>query len=407
MSVSRRDVVAGLACGPAAGAGLLQRLPGPPLLSAGLIVRDGRGRILRREMDGVVFGSGAAFGDGAPFRVASVSKMIATWAFLRLWKRHGLDVDGDTARWLGTSLRHPAHPDIAITPRMLMSHTSGLRNGADYPVRFGRTVAGRLDAAKIEADYGGWFAPPTERPGAYFAYCDLNTGVIAQLMERVSGVRFDLFMREKVFAPLSLDIGYNWSGVSQKKRDAAAPAARLFDGVWTVQVDGDVPRAPEIAVNRAEDAKDRSVDAYVLGENGMVFAPHGGLRLSLADMDRLARFFARGGGARGVLKEMATPAWTFDGANGATESGFWNRSGLGMQRFGTGPRDRYFGAQSDDWRGHFGDAYGWMTGLFWNVRDGRTLVYALNGMQEFDRPRAAATALTISEQAVIDLGLAA
>lgn len=38
-------------------------------------------------------------------------------------------------------------------------------------------------------------------------------------------------------------------------------------------------------------------------------------------------------------------------------------------------------------RGHFGDAYGWITGLVWDRRHGRTLVYALNGMPEKDARR--------------------
>jgi CubicO group peptidase (beta-lactamase class C family) len=41
-------------------------------------------------------------------------------------------------------------------------------------------------------------------------------------MERRSGERFDRLMRRLVFDPLGLDCGYNWSGVSQDKRDRAS-----------------------------------------------------------------------------------------------------------------------------------------------------------------------------------------
>ncbi len=84
--------------------------------------------------------------------------------------------------------------------------------------------------------------------------------------------------------------------------------------------------------------------------------------------------------------------------------------GLGMQvlqgRPGPGG-DAFFGPGSEDWRGHLGDAYGLLTGLFWNLKDGRTLVWALNGMREKGRPIGRRSALTPQEESVIDIGLAA
>jgi hypothetical protein len=46
-----------------------------------------------------------------------------------------------------------------------------------------------------------------------------------------------------------------------------------------------------------------------------------------------------------------------------------------------------------------------MTGLFWNVKTGQTLVYALNGMRETGRPAGRRSALTASEEKLIDLAL--
>lgn len=400
---SRRALLAGLASlaiDAQARTRLLGEMPRPSMLSAGVIARDRRGRIVRREADGVVFGSSARFSLEAPFRVASVSKLVTTYAFMRLVRAGRIGLDDDVADVLGDGLRHPLWPDVAVTPRLLLSHQSGLRNGDDYPVRFGDSLVERLAAARGEPRYGGWYAPPNEVPGRYFAYADVNTTVIATIMEKIIGRRFDLHMRETLFAPHGLDIGYNWSGVSQKKRARAAPAARNFDGVWTVQVDGALPAAPDPLLNRAPDSAGRQLDDYVPGENGFAFAPHGGLRLSVSDMDKLLRILRRD------CEDMAVPQWTSDGTNGATENGFYTAYGLCMQRPGFGALDRFFGADSQDWRGHCGDAYGWMTGFFWNARDGRSIVYAINGMQEFDRPRAAQSALTPHEQMVIDRALA-
>jgi CubicO group peptidase (beta-lactamase class C family) len=403
VKVSRRALFAGLAAlatAAQARSRLLGDMPSPAMLSAGVIARDRRGRIVLREADGVVFGSGARFTLESPFRVASVSKMVTTYAFMRLVRAGRIGLDDDVAGVFGDGLRHPLWPDVAVTPRLLLSHQSGLRNGDDYPVRFGDSLVERLSAARGEPRYGGWYAPPSETPGHFFAYADVNTTVIAAILEKITGQRFDLHMRETLFAPNKLDIGYNWSGISQQKRDRVAPAARNFDGVWTVQVDGALPPAPQPLLNRATHAASRPLEEYEPGENGFVFAPHGGLRLGVSDMDTLAQILRRDS------EDMAVPQWTDDGTNGVTENGFYSAYGLCMQRPGFGARDRFFGDDSRDWRGHCGDAYGWMTGLFWNVRDGRSVVYALNGMQEFDRPRAARSALTPHEQMLIDRALA-
>ena len=392
---------------------LLQSTPG--MLSAGFIAR--RADRVRRRAEGqaLTHGRWRSFELGQPFRVASVSKMVTATGFMSLVSQGRIDLDADVSRYLGETLRHPAFPETAITSRMLLSHTSGLRNGADFPVPFNRPLLTRLRAAAGEETFGGWLAPAGEPPGSWFSYSDTNFAVLAQIIERVTDVRFDRFMRETLFAPLELDIGYNWSGVSQAKRNRAAAACRWEDAAWTAQVDGAPLRAPEIALYRGEN-NDAAMEAdYSVGLNGFAFAPHGGLRLSVADMDRLARFYLAGAplAGEGSLAMMSTSQWRFDPAapNGNTERGWYQSFGLGVQIAlgreapGASPGDNFFGATTPDWRGHLGDAYGLMTGLFWNADDSTTLVWAINGMPETDRPPGARSALSGPEESIIDAGL--
>jgi hypothetical protein len=121
--------------------------------------------------------------------------------------------------------------------------------------------------------------------------------------------------------------------------------------------------------------------------------------------------------SRASLDLMGTAVWRYDAAHpngetgeGGAGEGVFQGYGLGMEvpqgRPGPGG-DSFFGPDSADWRGHLGDAYGWMTGLFWNVKDGCTLVWALNGLREIGRSPGRRSALTPQEEAVIDVGLAA
>jgi CubicO group peptidase (beta-lactamase class C family) len=400
---TRREVLKGLTSAALARpcAGLEADLG---MLSAGYIVR-------RRGLVHSSFGGSALhpngrlqpFGEQCPFRVASVSKMITTLGFMTLVRRGAIDLDADVSNHLGVTLRHPAYPALTITPRMLLSHTSGLRNGADFPVPFNHSLLQRLSRATAEPEFGGWFAPSGETPGSWFAYSDTNFAVVGEIIERLTGVRFDLFMHQTIFAPSRLDIGYNWSGVPQTRRSLAAAGCHWQDGRWQPNVDANPPRAPDVALYREDGDVTSTVADYRVGENGFAFAPHGGLRLSLSDMDRLARQFLF---ARDTL-DQATPVWTFtpDAPNGATYRGFYQAYGLGMQIPLGRATDSFFGPDSSDWRGHCGDAYGWMTGLWWNARMQTTLVYAINGMPETDRRESTRTAMTDAEQSLIDRAL--
>ena len=420
-SLDRRTVSAALAAlfttagasTPVALEAILKPPGGLPMASAGLIARRRNGSAAAKLAGGEAFGPTGQrpFGLDMPFRVASVSKMIATSVFVPLAMKTGFDLDADVSGPLGFRLRHPAWPDAAITSRMLLTHTSGLRNGPSYPVPLGHRLSEAFSVDGRHYDAGGWFGPAEHRPGAWFAYADVNFALVAQLMEHLTGERFDLHMRKALFQPLGLDIGYNWSGVSKAKRAKAAAAVRQVEGRWAPQVDASVPAFPLSTLTTSPGA---DLAAYRPGDNGFVFSPQGGLRLSLMDMDRLARLFVRHGEGvvtRAALEAMQTRAWALDRElpNGDL-GGVFQSYGLGCETpVGTlGPNgDAFFGPGTGDWRGHSGDAYGWMTGLYWNRRDGRTLVWAVNGMPEKDRPAARNSALTAPEEALLSLALGA
>ena len=304
---SRRAVTTGLAGAlalPALGvtselATILAPATGPAMASAGVIARSPKGRIALRLAGGVALGQGGLtpFRLDAPFRVASVSKMIAAAGFVPTLLAAGHGLDTDASILLGFRLRHPDHPDTVITIKMLLSHTSSLRNGPSYPVPFGHRLAEAFTPGTRHFDAGAWFGP--HPPGQWFAYADVNFALIAQILENLTGERFDLYMTRKLFRPLGLDIGFNWSGVSQAKRRRAAPGLRSVNGSWVAQVDAAPPPAPQIPVSRVPDATELDLATYRPGDNGFVFSPQGGLRLSLADMDVLARMFAAGGARRG------------------------------------------------------------------------------------------------------------
>jgi CubicO group peptidase (beta-lactamase class C family) len=401
-------------------AALVRSHEGGGLLGVAAVARGADGRLQFEGAAGAAVtglnGWRRPFTCGDPVRVASVSKLVLAAGMMTLVGDGALRLDEDVSGPLGFRLRHPAFPDDAITPSMLASHTAGLQDHASYPLPLGERTEQAFTPGAAAWEGGGWFMPLRDSPGRAFAYANVNFAVLAQVIERTSGERFDRFMSRRLFEPLGLDCGYAWSGVSQPKRDRASAVCRLHDGLWTAAADGALPAAPGVSLPLDPDRPELGVDDYRLGENGWVFSPQGGLRASARDLDTLARMFAAEGrlGATHILSEaavrwMGEPLWTDDGDNGDPNGGMIRAYGLGVQVLTgrTGPDgDALFGPGSENWRGHHGRAYGLLSGLWWNVRDGRTLTYVINGTPgEAAAAPGRRSAWTRWEEAVVDAAL--
>ena len=130
--------------------------------------------------------AGRAVTPDDPVRVASISKLVVAIGVMKLVERGKLDLDGDTSQSLGWSLRNPAFPDRTITLRMLLSHTSSVRDHDDqYAIPLGRTVR------TVMAEPTSWDS--AHGPGeGYFTYSNLNFPIIASIVEKFTVVRFDI-----------------------------------------------------------------------------------------------------------------------------------------------------------------------------------------------------------------------
>ena len=53
---------------------------------------------------------------------------------MQLAEQGKIDLDADISCYLGFTLRNPNYPDTPITSKMLLSHTSSLRDGEVYTI---------------------------------------------------------------------------------------------------------------------------------------------------------------------------------------------------------------------------------------------------------------------------------
>ena len=334
-----------------------------------------------------------------PVRIASISKLVTALGVLRLVDAGRLDLDRDVSLYLGWSLRHPAYPDRTITLRMLLSHQSGLVDGDDlYLIPFGETLQQRL------ADPRVWDA--AHAPGSgWFHYTNLNFPVVATVIERVTGKRFDVAMRDLVLAPLKLDACFNWgAGCSA---GAAARAVVLYRANGAVARDDLRGTFPACPVFTGADGR-CDLWTYALGTNGALYSPQGGLRISMRDLARLGQVLARRG--KGFLSARAyaaltRPVWRFNGGNGVGENGladgFFCSYGLALHTIGSGAagcRDDLFG-DGKQRIGHAGDAYGLKSGLWIDPASGRGLAYFTTAVAD-DAPTGRSAFYAIEESVV-------
>ncbi|MBU1081149.1 MAG: beta-lactamase family protein, partial [Spirochaetes bacterium] len=152
------------------------------------------------------------------FRVASISKPFVGVACMLLVEEGLLDLDADVSAYLGWPLRNPAFPELPITPGMLLSHVSSLRDVERYTLPLARSLREFFEPGGEAWEGGAHFAghagdaghaghagaDPRLAPGRFYEYCNLGFGVMGTVIERLSGRRFDLFMRERVLAPLGV-----------------------------------------------------------------------------------------------------------------------------------------------------------------------------------------------------------
>ncbi|PKL25102.1 MAG: serine hydrolase [Spirochaetae bacterium HGW-Spirochaetae-3] len=335
---------------------------------------------------------------GTRFRVASISKPFVGVACMMLVEEGLLDLDADVSDYLGWRLRNPAFPDAPITPAMLLSHVSSLRDGGNYSLPPGRSLREFFepgsDAWEGGAHFAGTPSDPRLAPGGYYAYCNLGFGVIGTILERVTGRRFDLFMRERVLAPLGVGGSFNVRLLSD---DGLADLAALYRkgrgeddwnyaGPWLAQVD-DLR-----GVRPSSNPSDAAIAAYEPGVNATWFSPQGGLRASAREVARLALMFMGRGEVDGArilsaksVETMREARWTFDRAtmNGDLGRGKSRRSGLALFMT-TDSRDEFGGnylreAGGVAMEGHHADAYGLLGGMLFDVDARKGFVYLIGG----------------------------
>ncbi len=281
------------------------------------------------------------------FRIASISKSFTTTALMQLVDKGKLSLDQDVSELIGFKVRNPKFPDIPITVKMLLSHSSSLCDSLGYF---------QLDVANPEKNPGYARAYHSYAPGTQYDYCNLGFNILGSLVEKLSGVRFDNYVRDNVLMPLGLYGNFNVDSLDASKfvtlynRDSAKN--------FIAQPDAYKSRSKEID------------SGYVMGYSTPLFSPTGGMKISAKDLAKYMTMHMNYGVLDSVRiiseecsRNMQTPVIDVDE---------WNKYGMALKTTTSL-------IPGEIMVGHTGSAYGVYSAMFFEPEKKFGFVMITNG----------------------------
>jgi CubicO group peptidase (beta-lactamase class C family) len=205
--------------------------------------------------------SNTSLTDDCIFRIASISKSFSATSIMQLIEQKKLSLDDDISNLVGFTIRNPAFPSTTITLRMVLSHQSSINDSQGYFTLDAINPVKNADWAKCYNTY---------EPGTGYMYCNLNYNMIGTIIEKISGERFDQYVKHHILDPLKLYGGYCVDSLDSSK----------FVTLYEYNVDSNkyYSSPAAYAPRREEIAK------YVMGYSTPIFSPTGGMKISATDL---------------------------------------------------------------------------------------------------------------------------
>jgi CubicO group peptidase (beta-lactamase class C family) len=314
------------------------------------------------------------------YRIASISKTITAIAIMQLVEQNLLDLDTDISSILGYPVQNPNYPNVSITTRMLLSHTSTIVDGSTYNSFMGATVNNNPipNLNQILTPSGSYYSAGQFNntiPGTYFNYSNINFVILGTIVEKVSNLRFDSYCKQNISNPLGIDASFNVNDLTDI--DQLAVLYRKLSGVWTAQADDYQGVQPVF----------NNLSGYIPGTNGGRFGPQGGYRCSGQDLAKIFLVLMNHGSFNGdtilsvtSCNAMFANEWTYNGNNGNNYSGLFRSWGLGIHRITSTPNNDIALPGSNSMLGHTGEAYGLVSDAYFDTIRKVGFVFINNGV---------------------------
>ena len=146
------------------------------------------------------------------FRAASLSKLVDAMAVMKLSEEGKMDIDADVGKYLGYKVRSKKYPDTRITPRMLMSHTSGIVDSESFLKS--RNSHSSVPLKKLLSQSSSF---TSKQPGKSHKYSNFGIAVLAAAAEKKAGQPFYEYTENELFRPLGIKGSFLASRIEDSK----------------------------------------------------------------------------------------------------------------------------------------------------------------------------------------------
>ena len=145
------------------------------------------------------------------FILSSISKTITATALMMLHEQNLFMLDDDIDNFLPFNVNHPDYPLTPITFKMLLSHTSGIKDNwsvmpyydGDPEIELNNYLSQYLTpGGELYNDSSNF---TNSMPGTNYNYSNIGAALIGLLVEEISNQPFNQFCNNNIFAPLGMD----------------------------------------------------------------------------------------------------------------------------------------------------------------------------------------------------------
>ncbi|MBL7744907.1 MAG: beta-lactamase family protein [Chitinophagaceae bacterium] len=282
--------------------------------------------------------------DDCLFRIASISKSFSATSIMQLAEAKKLSLEDDISDLIGFKVRNPKFPETVITLRMVLSHRSSVNDSQGYFTLDAINPDKNPDWAQCYNDY---------EPGKRYQYCNLNFNMVGTIIERISGERFDQYVKHHVLDPLGLYGGYCVDSLD------ASRFATIYE--YNDSLKQLIPSPGAYAPRREEIAN------YVMGYSTPIFSPTGGMKISAADLAKYMIMHMRQGRYKGkrILSKKSAERM---------QTPFPGEEGYGLAISTTSKL-----IAGKTLKGHTGSAYGLYSAMFFQPEEKFGIVVITNG----------------------------
>ena len=284
--------------------------------------------------------------DDCLFRIASISKSFTATSIMQLAEAKKLSLDDDISDLVGFSIRNPKFPKTVITLRMVLAHRSSINDSQGYFT---------LDAINPAKNPNWANCYNAYEPGTGYQYCNLNYNMAGTIIEKITGERFDQYVKHHILDRLGLYGGYCVDSLD------ASRFATIYEYDDSLKNFKASPNA--YAPRREEIAK------YVMGYSTPIFSPTGGMKISATDLARYMTMHMNRGKANGKRIIKKKSAITM-------QTALSEKEGYGLAISTTAKL-----IAGKTLKGHTGSAYGLYSAMFFHPEEKFGIVVITNGCQ--------------------------